>query len=141
MLRRISLVMPAVGGGQPVCWKPASWIPWRRAQLLVMTVSMRVMSAGDGYRYLLRSVALGDGDRPLSTPLTRYYNAEGTPLGRWMGNGLPALGKGRITSGDEVSEAQLQLLVGMGCDPVTGAPLGWAYPVYKSVRSASRTAP
>ena len=38
-----------------------------------MTVSMRVMSAGDGYKYLLRSVAAGDGNRPLSTPLTRYY--------------------------------------------------------------------
>lgn len=28
-----------------------------------MTVSMRVMSAGDGYKYLLRTVAAGDGDR------------------------------------------------------------------------------
>ena len=94
---------------------------------------MRVMSAGDGYKYLLRSVAVGDGDRSLSTPLTRYYNAEGTPPGRWMGSGLPALGTGQIRSGDVVSEAQLQLLVGMGRDPVTGAPLGRAYPVYKTV--------
>ena len=38
-----------------------------------MTVSMRVMSAGDGYKYLLRTVAAADGNRPLSTPLTRYY--------------------------------------------------------------------
>ena len=98
-----------------------------------MTVSMRVMSAGDGYKYLLRTVAVGDGDRSLSTPLTRYYNAEGTPPGRWMGSGLPALGTGQIRSGDVVSEAQLQLLVGMGRDPVTGAPLGRAYPVYKTV--------
>ncbi|RIX34679.1 conjugal transfer protein [Corynebacterium falsenii] len=103
---------------------------------------MRVMSAGDGYKYLLRTVAAGDGDRSLSTPLTRYYNAEGTPPGRWMGSGLPALGTGQITSGDEVSEAQLQLLVGMGRDPVTGAPLGRAYPVYKIVaqRIEERTA-
>ncbi|WP_230953346.1 MobF family relaxase [Propionibacterium freudenreichii] len=107
-----------------------------------MTVSMRVMSAGDGYKYLLRTVAAGDGDRSLSTPLTRYYNAEGTPPGRWMGSGLPALGKGQIASGDEVSEAQLQLLVGMGRDPVTGVPLGRDYPVYKSVaqRILERTA-
>ncbi|WP_284305472.1 hypothetical protein [Mobilicoccus caccae] len=40
-----------------------------------MTVSMRVMSAGDGYKYLLRSVAAADGDRSLS----RYYMEEGTP--------------------------------------------------------------
>ncbi len=98
-----------------------------------MTVSMRVMSAGDSYKYLLRTVAAGDRDRSLSTPLTRYYNAEGTPPGRWMGSGLSALDHGQIASGDEVSEAQLQLLVGMGCDPVTGAPLGRAYPVYKSI--------
>lgn len=44
-----------------------------------MTVSMRVMSAGDGYKYLLRSVAAADGDRSLSTPLTRYYAETGTP--------------------------------------------------------------
>jgi len=31
-----------------------------------VTVSMRVMSAGDGYKYLLRTVAAGDGDRDLS---------------------------------------------------------------------------
>lgn len=47
-----------------------------------MTVSMRVMSAGDGYKYLLRTVAAGDGQRSLSTPLTRYYSAKGTPPGR-----------------------------------------------------------
>ena len=42
---------------------------------------MRVMTAGDGYKYLLRSVAAGDGDRSLSTPLTRYYEEAGTPPG------------------------------------------------------------
>ncbi|GAA1553324.1 hypothetical protein GCM10009691_29630 [Brevibacterium picturae] len=42
---------------------------------------MRVMSAGDGYKYLLRSIVAGDGDRSLSTPLTGYYAEEGTPWG------------------------------------------------------------
>ena len=98
-----------------------------------VTVSMRVMSAGDGYKYLLRTVAAGDGDRSLSTPLTRYYTAEGTPPGRWLGAGVTVLGGGRIRVGDQVSEAQLQLLVGMGRDPFTGEPLGRAYPDYRSV--------
>jgi hypothetical protein len=31
-----------------------------------VTVSMRVMSAGDGYKYLLRTVAAGDGDRSVT---------------------------------------------------------------------------
>ena len=93
---------------------------------------MRLMSAGDGYKYLLRTVAAGDGDRSLSTPLTRYYNADGTPPGRWIGSGLAVLGIGQLKEGDEVTEAQLQLLIGMGRDPLTGAPLGRAYPQYKA---------
>lgn len=88
---------------------------------------MRVMSAGSGYLYLLRSVAAGDGDRRLSTPLTRYYAETGTPPGRWLGSGLPGLGEGQIGEGAVVSESQLQLLLGMSRDPVTGVPLGQAY--------------
>jgi conjugative relaxase-like TrwC/TraI family protein len=93
---------------------------------------MRVMSAGDGYKYLLRTVAAGDGQRSLSTPLTRYYSTQGTPPGRWMGSGLPGLGSGRIIEGAEVTEAQLQRLIGLGRDPVDAAPLGRAYPAYRS---------
>ncbi|MDZ8172427.1 MobF family relaxase [Microbacterium sp. KSW-48] len=88
------------------------------------------MSAGDGYKYLLHTVAAADGERPLSTPLTRYYAEAGTPPGRWLGSGLPALADGRIDAGSQVSEAQLELLLGMGRDPGTGAPLGRAYPEY-----------
>ncbi len=95
-----------------------------------MSVSMRVMSAGDGYKYLLHTVAAADGERPLSTPLTRYYAEAGTPPGRWLGSGLPGLADGRIDAGSRVSEAQLELLLGMGRDPGTGAPLGRAYPEY-----------
>ncbi|PWD97402.1 conjugal transfer protein [Dietzia maris] len=98
-----------------------------------MTVSMRVMSAGDGYKYLLRTVAAADGDRSLSTPLTRYYVEAGTPPGQWLGSGVASLGKGQLMVGDRVSEAQLQLLMGMGRDPITGDPLGLAFPAYKSV--------
>lgn len=107
-----------------------------------MTVSMRVMSAGDGYKYLLRTVAAGDGDRSLSTPLTRYYAEAGTSPGRWLGSGMAALGHGELTPGAQVSEAELQLLVGMGRDPITGDPLGRAYPVYSSTaeRVADRVA-
>ena len=80
---------------------------------------MRVMSAGDGYKYLLRTIAAADGERSLSTPLTRYYTEEGAP-GTWMGAALHGLGDGQIAFGDEVSESQLQLLIGMGRDPVSG---------------------
>lgn len=100
-----------------------------------MSVSMRVVSAGDGYKYLLRTVAAADGERPLSTPLTRYYAEAGTPPGRWLGSGLPAVADGRIDAGSRVSEAQLELLLGMGRDPGTGAPLGRAYPDYAASES------
>lgn len=99
------------------------------AEVGAVTVSMWVMSAGDGYKYLLRTIAAGDGDRSLSTPLTRYYSAKGTPPGRWMGAGLRGLGMGQVVEGDEVTEGQLQRLIGSGLDPVTGEALGRAYPV------------
>lgn len=100
-------------------------------EVRAMTVSMRVMSVGDGFRYLLRTVVAGDGDRLLSTPLTRYYSAEGTPPGRWMGRGLAGLASASIVDGGEVTEEQLQRLIGLGCHPVSGQPLGRAYPVYE----------
>lgn len=101
---------------------------------------MRVMSAGDGYRYLLRTVVAGDGVRSLATPLTRYYEAKGTPPGRWMGAGLSGLADGTIKAGDEVIEEQLQLLLGHGRDPLTGEPLGRAYPHYAQGNSPHRRA-
>ena len=106
-----------------------------------MTVSIRVMSAGDGYKYLLRTVAAGDGNRLLSTPLTRYYSAEGTPPGRWMGDGLRGLGGGLVLEGHVVTEAQLQLLIGLGRDPVTGEALGRSYPVYRSAAARTSAGP
>ena len=94
---------------------------------------MRRMSAGSGYQYLLRSVAAGDGQRALSTPLTRYYSEVGTPPGRWIGSGVAAFGEGQLKSGMPVTEEQLALLIGMGRDPLTGAQLGRAYPTYEGL--------
>jgi conjugative relaxase-like TrwC/TraI family protein len=100
-----------------------------------VTVSMRVMSAGRGYDYLLKSVVRGDRDMGGTTALTRYYAEEGTPPGRWLGSGLHALGNGEIKRGDEVTPRQLALLLGTGRDPVTGKPLGRAFPEYDGVKA------
>lgn len=107
------------------------------AELRAVTVSMRVMTAGDGYKYLLRTVVVGDRERSLPTLLTRCYSAEGTPPGRWLGSGLRGLGEGLVVEGDPVTEAQLQLLIGLGPDPAAGEPLGRAYAIYQTERQHS----
>ncbi|MGN6250270.1 MAG: MobF family relaxase [Marmoricola sp.] len=96
-----------------------------------MVVSLRKMSAGHGYKYLLKTVVVGDGQRGLSTPLTRYYAETGTPPGRWMGSGPAALG---LKAGGEVTQEQLELLIGHGRHPLTGEQLGRAYPVYETTK-------
>ncbi|MGO2933363.1 MobF family relaxase [Microbacterium sp.] len=91
-----------------------------------MTVSIRVMTAGDGYRYLLNSVVTGDGDRDAASALTRYYLESGTPPGTWTGSGLIGL-TGGVAAGTAVSEEQLRRLMGFGQDPNSGEQLGRPY--------------
>ena len=107
-----------------------------------MTVSMKPISSGEGYRYLLRSVVVSDGCRTMDSPITRYYTDAGTPPGRWLGTGVRALGQGQIRLGSEVTESQLKLLLGMGRDPVSGEQLGLAFRKYPTVdeRIAKRVA-
>ena len=107
---------------------------------LVVTVSLRRMSAGTGYQYLLRSVAAGDGNRTLSTPLTRYYEEAGTPPGYWLGSGVRVFGEGQLAPGAAVTEEQLALLIGMGRDPITGEHLGRAYATYDPAGDVPRHA-
>lgn len=91
------------------------------------------MSAGDGYRYLLNTVVVGDGERDFTEPLTRYYLEVGTPPGFWMGSGIVGFGTGALQAGGEVAETQLQLLLGHSCDPVSGEPLGRRHTVFAPV--------
>lgn len=85
------------------------------------------MSAGDGYRYLLKSVVAGDGDRSLSTPLTRYYTEAGAPPGFWMGSGLWLSRARRAGRGRAGLRGSATALDRDGHDPITGDPLGRAY--------------
>lgn len=71
-------------------------------------MSIRVMSSGRGYEYLLKSVAAGDGDHAAGTPLTRYYQESGTPPGMWLGSGLVALGTGRLPAGFSLARAHAE---------------------------------
>lgn len=94
------------------------------------------MTAGDGYRYLLNSVVIGDGDRDAASALTRYYLEAGTPPGFWVGSGLPGL-TGDVSAGGPVGEEQLRRLMGHGQDPNTGEQLGRPY--RKFATAAERT--
>ncbi|MGW7821950.1 MobF family relaxase [Streptomyces puniciscabiei] len=74
-----------------------------------MTVDIRVIRAGQMYRYYLRETVVGGGRRPARTPLREAQKQAGVPAGRWMGRGLAVLG---LTAGQEVTEAQLRNLFG-----------------------------
>lgn len=78
-------------------------------------MSLRKISAGNGYEYLLRSVARNDEDQK-PTKLADYYAAKGTPPGRWIGSGLPGFG-GHIREGDVVRDDQMAALFGEGLHP------------------------
>ena len=105
-----------------------------------MTVTISKMSAGKGYEYFLRTVAAGDGDRSLSTPLTRYYTEDGTPPGRWVGSGIASL-ESHLKVGDEVAEEQLRLLIGEARHPVTGQDLGRRYRDVQGARGGQASTP
>ncbi|WP_270887096.1 MobF family relaxase [Pedococcus sp. 5OH_020] len=89
-----------------------------------MTMSIRRMTLGAGYRYLMSSVARMDEAGP-ARGLTDYYAAKGTPPGTFLGAGLAGLDDGRgVVGGSPVSEEALWRMLGMLRDPVTGQALG-----------------
>ena len=88
-------------------------------------ISIRRVSLGGGFRYLMESVAAGDaGSRP-ADGLAAYYAATGTPPGRFLGAGLVDLDAGRgVEKGSTVGEEHLRRMLGEMCDPVSGEPVG-----------------
>lgn len=84
-------------------------------------MSFRAVHAGAGYQYLLRSVATNDAYDPSTETgkLAGYYQAKGTPPGRWMGSGLAALGSSTAAAGEVVEADQMSALYGMGMHPDT----------------------
>jgi conjugative relaxase-like TrwC/TraI family protein len=88
-------------------------------------ISIRRVSLGGGYRYLIDSVAAGDGNPEPSKGLAHYYASTGTPPGVFLGAGLADLDGGRgIEKGSQVSEEHLFNMLVALCDPVSGESLG-----------------
>lgn len=83
--------------------------------------SIRRISLGGGYRYLMESVAAGDGAAERSNGLARYYATSGTPPGTFLGAGLADLDGGKgVEPGSEVTEAHLEAMFAWLADPVSG---------------------
>lgn len=100
-------------------------------------MTMHRLTAGAGFRYLLRQVATGDCQRTGPEPMTAYYLESGNPQGRWIGRGLPALSDRTgthpgLTAGARVDETGMARLFAHGANPVTGEPLGRPYPAVPS---------
>jgi conjugative relaxase-like TrwC/TraI family protein len=88
-------------------------------------ISIRRISLGGGYRYLIESVAAGDGAAGRSNSLARYYAESGTPPGVFMGAGLADLDGGRgVEPGLLVTEQHLENMLAACADPISGQPVG-----------------
>jgi len=59
-----------------------------------MAVSIRRMTLGSGYKYLMGSVAQSGGVSRHASVLMRYYAEPGQSPGRFIGQGLAGLGNG-----------------------------------------------
>ena len=71
-------------------------------------ISIRRVSLGGGYRYLINSVAAGDGNPEPDKGLAHYYASTGTPPGVFLGAGLADMDGGKgIEKGSHVSEEHL----------------------------------
>lgn len=95
-------------------------------------MTLHRLTAGAGYRYLLRNIATGDCDRAGRAPVTSYYTESGNPAGRWIGKGLAGLnppGRVAIRSGDVVDEGGMGRLFAQGLNPSDGSALGRRYRV------------
>jgi conjugative relaxase-like TrwC/TraI family protein len=88
-------------------------------------ISLRRLSVGAGYKYLMHSIAAGDG--PLNhdvTSLANYYSASGTPAGRFLGRGLASLDGGNgVAEGTVVEDEPLRRMLLECADPITGQQL------------------
>jgi len=78
-------------------------------------MSLHKLTAGDGYTYLTRQVAVADSTERGSSSLGQYYTEKGESPGQWMGTGLDGLGS--VAADSVVSEAQMKALFGEGRHP------------------------
>ena len=79
---------------------------------VINVMTIHVLHAGDGYLYLIRSVAAHDGRLAPGSSLSAYYLASGQPPGRWGGTSAA-----RLDVAGVVTEEQMRALFGEGLHP------------------------
>jgi hypothetical protein len=83
-------------------------------------MTVHKLSAGHGYTYLTRQVAVNDATSIEQPSLGAYYSERGEVPGVWIGQGLAGLTGGPAV-GDGVTEAQMIALFGHGRHPNSDA--------------------
>ena len=96
-------------------------------------MGLHKLTAGDGYTYLTRQVAVHDATDRGHRGLGDYYSEKGESPGRWWGAGLAGL---EVVAGTEVTEAQMRNLFGEGRHPDAERLVQQALEAGKPVREA-----
>jgi conjugative relaxase-like TrwC/TraI family protein len=109
-------------------------------------MTIRKITAGDGYVYLIRQVAHGDaGQQPEPVPghdAADYYTAPGNPPGQWLGRGAPLLGlAGQHPDADAMISGYIRARIRpamsarqvqqLEADAIRAATLGRPFPEYQ----------
>ncbi|MDQ2852486.1 MAG: relaxase domain-containing protein, partial [Actinomycetota bacterium] len=79
-------------------------------------MSIHKLTAGSGYDYLTRQVAVLDATDKGHTGLASYYTEKGEVPGVWVGSGMAGIDG--LSAGDAVTAGQMQALFGSGHHPL-----------------------
>jgi hypothetical protein len=81
-----------------------------------VTMSIHKLTAGSGYDYLTRQVAVQDATSRGGVGLSTYYTEKGETPGVWMGTGMGGIDG--LEVGDQVTADHMQSLFGSGHHPL-----------------------
>ena len=79
-------------------------------------MSLHKLTAGSGYDYLTRQVAVQDATEKGYVGLASYYTERGETPGVWLGSGMASIDG--LDAGDQVTAEQMQNLFGAGMHPL-----------------------
>jgi hypothetical protein len=102
-------------------------------------MSIHKLSAGSGYDYLTRQVAVLDATEKGHVGLASYYTERGETPGAWIGAGVAGIDG--LSAGNAVTAEQMRALFGAGMHPVAAtrlAQLGAADLTDANVKAATQ---